>query len=1306
MAKYKVPSQVGNGSETFSDSVVGFQITDGTSQLTNTNFSIDKVIPEKDVRNFRTQNFSEFLTLDSLKEETTAPTTQDGTPTTKNEKIRFKGAKNDAGKSLFGSLRQRSQVAVINIIKKFPAAIYVDPNSAVRSSPYSASGITYSQVTKNTTFYVEKAMIYNPFEIVLKKLDSSITPATDNKLRNLYTEYKKYTLEYNGSTYDVVNYTEANSLNLIKFVVSGKPFGTDTTSTTPLLIRPNNGITEEFFNNLDEFESLLLNREGSPKYTATFKVPRDSFDQTKTEIISAYATWPVTRDNWNIQIVGIDYNNYIYTLSSLADEIDDYKSNLVVRFLAAPQLFEFDTEDQKAESIFQLYGQNFDRVKKYIDNIAYMRNVSYDSINNVPDLLLKNLSQTLGLSTVPLHDETSLKNSLYTRTDAGYSGLTMGMTLVEAEYEFYRRLLVNLAHIYKSKGTRASIEFFLKFLGAPEPMIKIEEFVYDVTNLVTTNTVQDDIYDLIQGNRKLVEITGYTFSATGTTGYSYSTGLTTYSTTLTRDQYPIDTDGYPRQITGGTSEVYFQKGAGWYQITADHRSSDIIDTTTSVLTGNTKTIKTGPKRFTYGEDYFDVFRKLPGLDYGFDLDSRIDNTKINNVDSTDETKRILNRKNINIFLSSAQAVDYDIWRKSRNLEISFGSATLNPQTGFTFAEYVNNVLSQTVKNSHIIKYENNYISLEDIYSDYINNTNNTGYTPYNHISLNEFITQMSPYWTQVVEQFVPATTLWNGGNLIENNKFGRSKYRYRKPCQIFELIDGVYPEPTGSTTQYFQDEITTMWNLYSFASDTDNLNGIGNVHLEDGYIQFYPIFEIDGKIFSGDTDTRYSYTHYGPDDDPENYLALNYPQRATYALLSGTTNVTTTVTGTTYYKSVKLYDDTEPPTTPIKNPDYTALKLMWKQAIVNTVDYINLYSGTTIGDSIYNSGALPYAPYTASTGSDVSALTTKPILSCEFFTDSNGDEKVRFKSYKYGPHDCTIMKSFNFLMGYGKSTPDPTPTPTVTPTNTPTVTPTVTVTPSMEATRTPTPTATVTVTPTKSITPTPTITPTITRTPAATPAGTPGVTSSPTTTPTMTPTMSTDLYWFELTRCDDGVTKCYSIPYSAAQMSPGRVFWSSGGHYYTIGAYYNTTGSDPGTGACANKLDGSMLAAGQTCYDTPETPGPSAVYRTARLTAAWAYTGSTTYNQQMTDTCGLYPYQATSLGYTGLSQNGSTSFYVDEASIVPGTTYTLYDSNIGGSVVDGGNKYHSILIYGSGSTFNYVVYINTSGVMNDWHTCP
>ena len=796
--KRRVPSLAASGNQTFSDSLVGVQITDGSSQLANTNFAVDKIIPEKDSKNFKTSPFSEFLTLDNLKTEEDVPSTQDGS-IQKDEKIKFKGGKDDAGKSLYGSLKQRLNVSVGKIITKFPASILVDSDSLVKSSNYTASGITYSAITTSTDFYVQKSILYNPFDVVLVTPSSNTTPATQNKIRNFYSSYKKYVVDYGGQTYDILSYTEPDVNNLIKLRVSGKPF-TGSTLNENFLIRPNDTINEEFFKNLDDLEELLLNRESNPKFTASFKVPRDSFDQTSTDIISVDVSWPLSRDGWNPQIIGTNYEYYVSKLSDLADEIDDYKSNLIVRFLTSPQLFEFDTEDQKAEAVFQLYGQSFDRVKKYIDNIAFMRNVSYDGLNNIPDILLKNLSETLGLSTINLFDEKSLKDTLHTRTDTQYSGVSIGKTLIEAEYEFYRRLLTNLSQLYKSKGTRQSLEFFLKFLGAPNQLIRINEFVYDVKSKINLDYT-NDIYETIQGTKIDTEITGFTstvvtYNIVGgstQTGNTFNTGSITGSTNLTLDEYPIDEDGLPRKVTSLNSDIYFQKGSGWNNITLDHRSSNIIDNELSILTGRTKTIKTKPKDYTYGEDYFDSFRTLDGLDYGFELKKRIDNKKVSISDDETLSKFILNRKNIEVYLVPSQGIEYDIYRQGRNLELTFGN--LIPQTGSTFDNYIDTVLGQVITNSNSTKFSKSYSGLTKVFYDYTTNTN-TGFTPYNFTSVNEFINKMSPYWIQVVEQFVPATTLWTGGNLIGNNIFNRSKYDYRKPRYGVPVVNTTYDSVT------------------------------------------------------------------------------------------------------------------------------------------------------------------------------------------------------------------------------------------------------------------------------------------------------------------------------------------------------------------------------------------------------------------------------------------------------------------------------------------------------------------------------
>ena len=802
MAKFtKVPSQAANGLQTFSDSLVGTQITDGSSQLTNTNFALDKVIPEKDSKNFKTSPFSDFLTLDSLKEETSAVTTQDGS-SEKKEKIKFRGGRDDAAKSLYGSLKERLNVSIGKIVNKFPAALFVDGTIPVRTSEYTAQNISYDTLTQTTEFEVEKSGIYNPFDVILVAPQSLTISETNNQFRNFYSTFIKYVIEYSGNTYNILSYTEPTTDGNLIIKVSGKPFGTNTEITDNFLIRPNNGVTEEFFNNLDDLEELLLNRETNPKYEASFKVPRDSSDGNATDIVSIEIVWPLAIDGWNLQTIGADFEDYITKLSDVADEIDDYKSNLVVRFLASPQLFEFDTNDKKSENIFQLYGQSFDKVKKYIDNIAFMRHVSYDGINNVPDILLKNLSQTLGLNTTNLFDQKSLEETTYTREDSVYGGLAVGKTLVDAEHEFYRRLLVNLSYIYKSKGTRSSIEFFLKFLGAPEPMIKINEYVYDVKTL-PSNDVQDDLYNLIQGTKVNVVITGYTNG-------SYLTGTTTGTTVLTRDDYPIDGDGLPRKVTNETEDIFFQKGSGWNDLTLDHRSSDVLDIENSITENvRVKTIKTKPKDYTYGEDYFNYFRTLSGLDYGFTLEPRIDNVKVSVVESETDSKLILNRKNIGVYLSPAQCIDYDIYRQSRDLNLTFGNLT--PQNDLTFEEYLNDAMNQVVTDSNSAKYYKSYYTLETTYNEYITESS---IIPYNFNSVNEFINNMSPYWVQIVEQFIPSSTLWTGGNLVENNTFNRSKHTYLKPrygvtsnvsynsdsyqCDGYEYVTPLTPTPSLS----------------------------------------------------------------------------------------------------------------------------------------------------------------------------------------------------------------------------------------------------------------------------------------------------------------------------------------------------------------------------------------------------------------------------------------------------------------------------------------------------------------------------
>ena len=970
MANRKVPNQAANGSETFNDNLVGRQITTGSPSLANTVFEIDKVIPEKDEKSFRSEPFSEFITLEDINKKENIDVIEPTGQKNKKNSIRFKTNKRNADKSLFGSLKERLLVSITKIINKFPSGFEIKASGPISNNSYSAYNITYDYGLNRTTFYIQESKIFNPFDISLITPNSLIKLPTENEIRNFYSSYTKYVIFVNNENYPIINYTESNSSNEIILVVNRNPFNSETSYNKNFIIRPNDGIVEDFFSDLDDIEESLLNRETVPIYSSRFEIPSNSDDGSSITLQNVEYNWPLSSDGWNIAITGLEFETYVENLKTISDEVDNYKSNIVVRFLSSPQLFEFDTEDKRAQNVFQLYGQSFDNVKKYIDNIAYMRNVSYDGINNLPDILLKNLSENLGFSTTNLFDEKSLNDVLYTRNTSSYNGSSLGLNLVESEYEFYKRLLVNLSFIFKSKGTRSSIEFFLKFLGAPEPLIKIDEYVYQVTSFPNSFDLEQDIYDVISGEKK------YYVTEFNPTTYSYTKSETNGITNFSRYGYPVDENtGLPRRAFSESDDIFFEKGAGWYDVTLDHRSPTVIDNENSDLTGRTKIIKTKNKPYTYGEDYFDIYRTLPGLDTGFGLKSEIDNIKAHNIDS--DSKLILNRKNISIHISASNSINYDIYRKSRDLGISFGSATLPPQTGVTFAEFVNNFIHKQVKNSHTIRYKKNYIVLEDIYRDYVSKS---GFTSFTFIDSQEFVNKISPYWVQLIEQLLPSTTLWSGGNLIENNLFGRSKYQYKFGCQPKYFYEEVYPD--------FESAI--IEDIETLIGEEENFRGLINLT----GVTFYPVIEIDGKIFGG-----------------PNYDILTDDMVVVVSGITNTTNSAKLFNPFPMTGSTDLVSNDPVNITLISeyknylNPDLNKIKSLWVSALINLVNSMTI--------SRYTSGYENYGPFTGTTGQTYS-VETLPMLTYSITIDENGIELIKFSSCKYGIEDCSVKDYFSY----------------------------------------------------------------------------------------------------------------------------------------------------------------------------------------------------------------------------------------------------------------------------------------------------
>ena len=842
------PSQPVTGAQTFSNNLVGFQLVTGGG-LTNANFEFTSLPSEKVNRNFIIGSFSNPINLNSL-----------GVDSLNQSKSiiqnNFKVYPNFdlslvTNFTLYGSMVKRMSASITTIISYFPAGIESTFIGLDYSTGATAENIFFNSVTNETTFDLRVSRIRNPFDVDFTENATNNLELREIKvsgLRNMTTGFTKYSLYLNSSGFSVTNIIPTTSLSsgILTLTTQGNPFSGLSEYFGNFVVRPNDQEVSQVFNfDLDEVENYLLNRNVSPIYTAKFLTPSENEDGTYV-VNTTLLTWPLD-GSWNLDIRTGSFKNYLTSLNQISEFFDLYQTNLISRFYTAPSFKEFDTIDQKMEKILQIYGRSFDNTKKFIDAMANMTSVNYNVGADIPSQLLKNLALTLGWTTnISPISETAFLDSVFGQTNKNttqYPGQSTETTPDQLNYQFYRNLILNSAYLFKSKGTRKSIEILLRLIGAPEALVEFNEYVY----------LADQKINLDDFNQQYAQISGGTFTEilpsldpTNTfriLGYEY-TGFTTSSTSqsvnLTQGEIPMDEFGYP-SVSPDSEDYFFQIGSGWFEQTPQHRAPENVNLTDSVFTGNNPSFQTYLLPFNYGQIYLNRFRKFPFMPLGFNIRSVVDNNKSwydnevglrSNNESTfnaryvvEDDKLVLNVKNVDLFMNPAQGIAYDVWFMSNEFNYPIPSRGLNyiqptycnpypesnyPKTGGvdwteinpqpqrkTFFEFAQTFWQNTINVRNRLYASNGktggYPTLESIFWKYLQSqeTINIPNNNFSYETMLEYVQGIGDYWIRLVEQMIPATTIWNTGTRIENSIFHRQKFVWRRQqgCQIipFEI---------------------------------------------------------------------------------------------------------------------------------------------------------------------------------------------------------------------------------------------------------------------------------------------------------------------------------------------------------------------------------------------------------------------------------------------------------------------------------------------------------------------------------------
>jgi len=831
----KVQGKIGAfGSDTFGDKLVGFQFANRESEIqgdpffTLGNFSILKSVTTPDSRvfditnqNISTQTNRQY-TLESISErnlnffegKSISETIKKSIQNNLSIKLLFDRRKLD-NYVLFSSLKERLKHSLLEIGETFPGAISVRAVSIVTPT---ITEYAFYPLENRSTFKVNINNISNPFNI--KYTQESLNDNIDDtytKYRNFSKTFTDYVFLYNGMEYEIVsailpaNRNDVN--NGLVLTIKGDPFSLlvndDSEINTNFYLKLKNQLEVDYLNTISDLTAFLLNKDQDGDYISEFILTKlsENGDLVNTKEILSFPKF----DDINIDLFGDNFDKFVTKLNEIAESYDNVKTNLIDRFLTTDSLKEFDTEDRKSHFILQMYGKTFDDVKKYIDGITFMRNVSYDKINNIPDLLIKNYAHMLGLKTFDITDDDAIISTLFNISNIDTQ---KGTTPAELDIELWRRVLINTFYLFKSKGTRKSIEFILKLVGLPDGIFEINEYVYLAERQLNVIDTLNKIYNSneIVDPFKLIE-------------------------TL-----PFDTDGYPTTPI----DIIFQENGGY-------------------LFEDKKNIG----EYDFGKEYINQYKKVSDV-YLFDLQRTIDNVK-SWVFNTNKTNRIfdqgndytnyainndnlvINTKEIEIYLSTNKIFDLTIYRQYfRNIGIVNSDLNLKQlnSNSLSFNEFLSQSLNTYINptNRKTIK---TYPTLSKIYFDYLKTTN----TPVSSTKSLDFLNKFDTSWVRLIEQFLPATSIVNAGKKIQNSLFLDNKLVYKH---------GLNDELgwLGTDGSEFQNKALRPVYLGS----TDVLNNIGEI--KKAILANTNTFELNGalgnKLIGTDpTLNEYNGAHYG-----------------------------------------------------------------------------------------------------------------------------------------------------------------------------------------------------------------------------------------------------------------------------------------------------------------------------------------------------------------------------------------------------------------------------------------------------------
>ena len=131
-------------------------------------------------------------------------------------------------------------------------------------------------------------------------------------------------------------------------------------------------------------------------------------------------------------------------------------------------LFSGDTQDV-LKRLLAGFGDELDEIKSFANQIPYSKTIDYGKINRTPDKFIATFLRQFGVNVFENARRSSFEKSLVNSSSGGFTSQSIN-------YEIQNRILNNVMHLLKTKGTRETLEAIGRIYGVDSNFLKTNEY--------------------------------------------------------------------------------------------------------------------------------------------------------------------------------------------------------------------------------------------------------------------------------------------------------------------------------------------------------------------------------------------------------------------------------------------------------------------------------------------------------------------------------------------------------------------------------------------------------------------------------------------------------------------------------------------------------------------------------------------------------------------------------------------------------------------------------------------------------------